>query len=271
MNIASHFRVKPASAMSLGRFDTDATPGVKDKAAALNQLSRDVERLAELQYTLFAENRRSVLIVLQAMDAAGKDGVVRHVLSGLNPQGCRVTSFKVPAGEERTHDFLWRIHRQVPAHGEIGVFNRSHYEDVLVARVHNLVPEPVWKARYAHINAFEKMLVDSGTTICKFFLHVGRKEQLKRLATRLDDPARNWKVAEADFTERGYWKDYVKAYEEVLERCSTPWAPWHVIPADHKWYRNYAVSEVLRQTLESMDLRLPKPAVDITALKKKYG
>ena len=270
MDIASHFRIKPGRSVSLGRFDTGATPGVKDKSAALECVTRNIERMAELQYTLYAENRRSVLIVLQAMDAAGKDGVVRHVLAGLNPQGCRVTPFKVPVGEEAAHDFLWRIHKQVPARGEIGVFNRSHYEDVLVVRVHNLAPEPIWKARYEHINAFEKMLAESGTTICKFFLHVGRKVQLKRLEERLDDPTRNWKVTESDFVERGYWKDYVKAYDDVLARCSTPWAPWYVIPADHKWYRNYAISEVLRQTLESMDLRLPKSRVDIAALKHKY-
>lgn len=270
MNAVDAFRIKQGRPVSLRRIDTDATPGIKDKAAALKSVKQNIERLAELQYTLYAENRRSVLIVLQAMDAAGKDGVVRHVLAGLNPQGCRVTPFKVPAGEERGHDFLWRVHKQVPAHGEIGVFNRSHYEDVLVVRVHNLAPEPVWKARYDHINAFEKMLVDSGTTICKFFLHVGRKEQLERLEARLNDPSRNWKVTEADFVERGYWKDYVKAYEDVLTRCSTPWAPWYVIPADHKWYRNYAISEILRRTMESMDLRLPKSAVDIAALKKKY-
>ncbi len=270
MNLAKRFQVRPGRPAALSRAIPDSTPGVKDKATAIERLTANVKRLAELQYRLYAENRRSLLIVLQAMDAGGKDGVVRHVLSGLNPQGCRVTSFKVPVGEELTHDFLWRVHKQVPGRGNIGVFNRSHYEDVLVVRVHGLVPARVWKARYEHINAFEKMLTDSGTTICKLFLHISREEQMERLEARLDDPARNWKVSESDFVERGYWQDYIKAYEDALSRCSTPWAPWYVIPADRKWYRNYAVSEIIRHVMEEMDLRMPKPTVDIAALKRKY-
>jgi PPK2 family polyphosphate:nucleotide phosphotransferase len=271
MNLLAQFRVAPGKHITLKDFAPDATPGVKGKEEALKNLARNIERLAKLQYSLYAENRRSVLIVLQAMDAAGKDGVIRHVLSGLNPQGCRVTSFKVPSGEELAHDFLWRIHKQTPACGEIGVFNRSHYEDVLVVRVHKLISESECKARYDHINAFEKLLADSGVTICKFFLHVSREEQKRRLDTRLDDPRRNWKVAEADFVERKYWNDYHKAYGDALSRCSTPWAPWYVIPADHKWYRNYLVSEILRRTMESMDIRFPKPTCDIAALKRTYG
>lgn len=270
MNLAKRFRINPGKDVTLAKLATDDAAGVADKPTALDRLAGNVERLADLQYVLYAENRRALLVVLQAMDAAGKDGVVRHVMSGLNPQGCRVTSFKVPSSEEQAHDYLWRIHKQVPARGEIGVFNRSHYEDVLVVRVHKLVPESVWQARFEHINAFEKMLSECGVTICKFFLHVSRKKQLERLEARLDDPQRNWKVSEADFVERHYWKDYVKAYEEVLSRCSTPWAPWYVIPADSKWYRNFAVSEILRQTMESMDLQLPKPTVDIASLKRKY-
>jgi PPK2 family polyphosphate:nucleotide phosphotransferase len=271
MNLSRKCRIAPGNRIELKAFDPEATPGVATKEDALEKLTRNIEQLAKLQYALFAENRRSVLIVLQAMDAGGKDGVIRHVLSGLNPQGCRVTSFKVPSSEELSHDFLWRIHKQTPARGEIGVFNRSHYEDVLVVRVHKLIPESVCKARYEQINAFEKMLTDNGVTICKFFLHISRKEQKRRLDARLDDPERNWKVAEADFIERGYWKDYTQAYGDALSRCSTPWAPWHVIPADHKWYRNYAVSQILRQTMESMQIRFPTPAVDIAALKRKYG
>lgn len=271
MNLARRFMVTPGARVRLRDLDPDDTPGIADKEESLTRLARNIKRLSELQYTLYAENRRSLLVVLQAMDAGGKDGVVRHVFSGLNPQGCRVTSFKVPAGEETAHDFLWRIHRQVPARGEIGVFNRSHYEDVLVVRVRGLVPENVWKARYDHINAFEKLLVDSGTAICKIFLHVSRKEQLERLETRLDDPSRNWKVAESDFEDRRYWRDFVKAYEEAIERCSTPWAPWYIVPADHKWYRNAAVSEILRHVMERMDPRMPKPSVDIAALKRKYA
>ncbi len=270
MDLLKTCRIDSGSRVALKSFDPEATSGMATKEEALKAMTRNIERLAKLQYSLYAENRRSVLIVLQAMDAAGKDGVIRHVLSGLNPQGCRVTSFKVPSGEELAHDFLWRIHKQTPACGEIGVFNRSHYEDVLVVRVHKLISESECKARYDHINAFEKLLADSGVTICKFFLNVSRKEQKRRLDARLNDPDRNWKVSEADFIERQYWNDYRKAYGDALSRCSKPWAPWYVIPADNKWYRNYLVSEILRRTMESMDIRLPKPKVDIAALKRTY-
>jgi len=210
-----------------------------------------------------------VLVVLQAMDAAGKDGVVRHVMAGLNPQACRVTSFKVPSALEKQHDFLWRIHQAVPPVGEIGVFNRSQYEDVLVARVRQLAAPAVWKARYEMINGFERYLADNGVTIVKFFLHISREEQARRLQDRLDDPERNWKFTPADIEERRFWDDYQRAYEDLLGRCSTPWAPWFVIPSDRKWYRNWAVADILRTTLEKMDIRFPPPLHDARDLRRR--
>jgi PPK2 family polyphosphate:nucleotide phosphotransferase len=198
------------------------------------------------------------------MDAGGKDGTIRHVMSGLNPQGCRVTSFKVPTEEELAHDYLWRIHRAVPAKGEIGIFNRSHYGDVLVVRVHNLVPKRVWSKRFEQINAFERILAETGVTIVKFFLHISKEEQKRRLQDRLDDSSKHWKISPADFEERKYWDDYVKAYEDILARCSTPWAPWYVIPADHKWFRNLAVADVLVRTLKDMRMRFPKSKLDLS-------
>jgi PPK2 family polyphosphate:nucleotide phosphotransferase len=198
------------------------------------------------------------------MDAGGKDGTIRHVMSGLNPQGCRVSSFKVPTEEELAHDYLWRIHRAVPGKGEIGIFNRSHYGDVLVVRVHNLVPKRVWSKRYDQINAFENILAENGVTIVKFFLHISKDEQKQRLQERLDDSSKHWKVSAADFEERKYWDDYTEAYEDVLSRCSTPWAPWYVIPANRKWFRNLAVAGILVSTLEDMDMRFPKSKLDLS-------
>jgi PPK2 family polyphosphate:nucleotide phosphotransferase len=269
MQIDKHLRIDPSARVRLAKIATDATPGCHDKEAALTGLGESLEELRKLQYRLFAENRRAVLVVLQAMDAAGKDGVVRHVLSGLNPQACRVTSFKVPSALEKQHDFLWRIHQAVPPMGEIGVFNRSHYEDVLVARVRQLAPPAVWKARFAMINDFERYLSDNGVTIVKFFLHLSRTEQARRLQDRLKDPERNWKFTPADIEERRFWDDYQSAYEDVLARCSTSWAPWFVIPADHKWYRNWAVAEILRHTLWKMDLRFPPPLHDARDLRRR--
>ncbi len=224
--------------------------------------------LRRLQYRLYAENRRAVLVILQAMDAAGKDGVVRHVFAGLNPQGCRVTPFKVPSALENQHDFLWRIHQAVPAFGEIGVFNRSHYEDVLVVRVRKLAPPSVWQPRFAMINAFEECLSENGVTVVKLFLHVSREEQTERLIERLDDPERNWKFSDADVAEREYWDAYQEAYGEAIGRCSTRHAPWYVVPADRKWYRNWAVARILLATLQAMDLRFPAPRGDAAVLKR---
>lgn len=258
--------VEPDQKVRLAKIAPDSTYGVKNKAEAEERLQKNIARLAKLQYLLYAEKKRAVLIVFQAMDAGGKDGTIRNVMSGLNPQGCRVTSFKVPAGEEREHDFLWRIHKATPAFGEIGIFNRSHYEDVLVVRVQNLVPKSVWSGRYKHINAFEQLLDECGVKVLKFFLHISREEQQERLQERLRDREKHWKVTAADFEDRKRWDDYMAAYEDVFERCSTPWAPWHIIPANKKWYRNLAVSQVLCEALEDMDLQLPKPAAEVETL-----
>jgi PPK2 family polyphosphate:nucleotide phosphotransferase len=258
-DLAQELIVKPGSNIRLKDIDPDASPGWKNKESAAEQLVRNLEELRSLQYLLYAEAKRSLLIVLQGIDAGGKDGTIHHVMSGFNPQGARVTSFKVPAGEERQHDYLWRVHKVLPAFGEVGIFNRSHYEDVLVVRVHDLVPEPVWKKRYGHINHFEQMLVDSGTQIVKFFLYIDRDEQKRRFEERLKDPAKNWKFSIGDVEERKYWDAYAGAFEEAIEKCSTPWAPWYVIPANRKWFRNLAVSEIVISALKGMNLAYPKP------------
>jgi PPK2 family polyphosphate:nucleotide phosphotransferase len=271
MNVIRKLRVKPGRTFKLRSLPTGATPGCSSKEKAEDELPAMLEELRKLQYRLFAENRRSVLVVLQAMDAAGKDGLVRGVFSGLNPQACRVTPFKAPTADELAHDYLWRIHKQVPPRGEIGVFNRSHYEDVLIVRVHNLVDQAVWKARYDQIRAFEKLLGDNGVTILKFYLHIGRKEQKARLMERLENPERNWKFSEADVAERRYWDDYQRAYEEALARCATPEAPWYVIPADRKWYRNWAVAHILLKTMRDMDLKFPAPRADVKALRRQLS
>ncbi|HVX66508.1 MAG TPA: polyphosphate kinase 2 family protein [Bryobacteraceae bacterium] len=263
-DFTARFRVPPRTAIKLSKIATDDTAGIDSKQAANGRLQHNITRLAALQYRLAAENKRALLIILQAMDAGGKDGTIRHVMSGLNPQGCRVVPFKVPAGAETAHDFLWRIHHNVPAFGEIGIFNRSQYEDVLVVRVHDLVPKAVWSRRYEQINAFEKMLADNGTTILKFFLHISRDEQKRRLEARIDDPSKNWKIVPSDLSERKYWQDYQDAYQDAIRNCSTEWAPWFVIPADRKWFRNLVVSEIIADTLAAMKLRTPKPAMDLS-------
>ena len=269
MKLGKRFTVRPHTRLKLGEFDPDDTAGFEKGDKTHARLEKNISRMEDLQYRLYAESRRALLIILQGMDAGGKDGTVRHVMSGLNPQGCRVTSFKVPSAEEAGHDFLWRIHKAAPAHGEIGIFNRSHYEDVLVVRVHRLVPKPVWSARYAQINAFEKLLTENGVTILKFFLHISKQEQKERLEARLEDSTRNWKISPADLKERERWNDYVKAYEAVLEKCSTSATPWFIIPSNKKWFRNLAVSQIIVETLEQMNPKFPKPAFDISKLKVK--
>ena len=264
-DLAAELLVKPGTKVRLAKIDPSSTHG-KQKAAAETQLPKNLDRLGILQYRLYAEARRSLLIVLQGIDAGGKDGTIRHVMSGFNPQGASVTSFKVPAGEEKQHDYLWRVHKAVPKFGEIGIFNRSHYEDVLVVRVHNLVPPAVWKKRYDQINNFEETLAENGVNIIKFFLYIDREEQRRRFESRIEDPAKNWKFSQADVEERKFWDDYTDAFEEAIERCSKPWAPWYVIPANKKWFRNLAVSEVLVRTLESMKLKYLKPAGDLSKI-----
>jgi PPK2 family polyphosphate:nucleotide phosphotransferase len=244
--------------------DTHGAPGGKEATIAASAELND--ELAELQERLWAENRRSLLVVLQALDAGGKDGAIRKVFSGVNPQGCRVTSFKAPSEEELAHDFLWRIHKATPRKGEIGIFNRSHYEDVLIVRVHDLVPKSVWSKRYAAINAFEANLAASGTTIVKFFLHISKEEQADRFRKRIENPEKNWKFRAEDLAEREHWDDYQKAFEDALTKTSTDVAPWFVIPADKKWYRDWALLSVLVATLRSMDPQYPEPEEDLSGI-----
>ena len=264
-DLATELLIRPGSKVKLAQIDPSDTLG-KQKAAAGEHLTKNLDKLGILQYRLYAESKRSLLIVLQGIDAGGKDGTIRHVMSGFNPQGASVTSFKVPAGAEKQHDYLWRVHTAVPKYGEIGIFNRSHYEEVLVVRVHNLVPPAVWKKRYDQINHFEETLAENGVNIVKFFLYIDRDEQRRRFESRIEDPAKNWKFSQADVEERKFWDDYMGAFEEAIERCSKPWAPWYVIPANKKWFRNLAVSEVLVHTLESMKLKYPKPAGDLSKI-----
>jgi len=257
--MAQPFLIPPGSQVALSDFDAGYTGHYRSKAETKEELKRNVEKLRDLQELLWAEGKHALLIVLQAMDAGGKDGTIKHVMRGVNPQGCQVTSFKVPTEEELDHDFLWRIHRATPRRGFIGIFNRSHYEDVLVVRVHNLVPEEVWQQRYEQINKFEKLLADTGTTILKFFLYISKEEQKERFEARLLDPRKNWKFSSKDVEERKLWDTYMAAYEDALSRCSTPWAPWYIVPADKKWFRNLSVSGIIVRALEGLELRYPPP------------
>ncbi len=255
------YRIKPDTQVDLDAWDPkdkSQCPGGKDEAKArFKDLNAELERLQEL---LYAEGRQKVLVVLQATDTGGKDGTIRHVFDGVNPQGVKVASFGKPTEEELDHDYLWRVHRHVPKRGQMTIFNRSHYEDVLIVRVHNLVPEEVWSRRYAHINAFEKMLADEGTTILKFFLHIDLEEQEERLRERLERPEKHWKFNPADLKERMRWYAYRRAYEAMLSRTSTAWAPWYVVPANRKWYRNLVVAQTLVDRLR--DLNMKPPAAD---------
>jgi len=261
MSLAKRYIVEPGSRFRLKDRDPSDTTGKKRNEKAHE---KTLQRLRELQHLLYADKRYSLLIVLQGLDAAGKDGTIRHVMSGVNPQGCDVSSFKAPSSVELARDYLWRIHRAVPPRGSIGIFNRSHYEDVLIVRVHDLVPKAVWRSRYRQINEFEKMLTENGVTILKFFLHISREEQRKRFEARIQDSSRNWKLSLPDFEERQHWDNYTKAYEETLERCSTKEAPWYVIPANKKWFRNYLVADLVVRALDNMRLKYPAPTVDIS-------
>jgi PPK2 family polyphosphate:nucleotide phosphotransferase len=259
--------IKPGIKVSLKKYDPDDTGPSTSAEEAEEALQKQLDELSRLQNLLYAESRRALLIVLQGMDTSGKDGTIRHVMAGLSPQGVQVKSFKVPTEEELAHDFLWRVHKEVPRHGFIGIFNRSHYEDVLVVRVHELVPRKVWKSRYEQINQFEKLLVKNNVLILKFFLHISKTEQKSRLKQRLADPTRYWKFSTQDLKERECWPAYRRAYEDVLTRCSTQWAPWHLVPANQKWYRNLVVAEVIVQTLRELDMQYPPPRVDLSKVK----
>ena len=252
-------RLTDGSKVKLEQFETSSKAGVKSRDAAAAEQARMLERINELQEVLYAQGKYAVLVVLQAMDTGGKDGTIRHVFGPLNPQGVRVTCFKKPSAEELAHDYLWRIHQEVPAKGMIRVFNRSHYEDVLIARVANLAPTAVIEQRYGQINAFERHLTENGIVILKLFLHISHDEQRERLEKRLDRPDKHWKFDPADIEAREQWDDYTDAYARMLRACSTGYAPWHVIPADRKWYRNWLVTGLLLQTLEGLDLAYPDP------------
>jgi PPK2 family polyphosphate:nucleotide phosphotransferase len=270
-NFLKKLVVEPGSKIKLRDIDPDYHGRHESHESALPEIQGYLRKMDQLQYLMYAEKKHSLLIVLQGLDAGGKDGVVRHVITGMNPAGCRVVGFKQPTADDLEHDFLWRVHPHVPAKGTAAIFNRSHYEDVLVVRVHNLVPKKQWSRRYDLINDFERLLaVENGTTILKFFLYISREEQLSRFKQRLDDPARQWKISDADYKERACWDDYIAAFEDVLRRTSTEYAPWFVIPSNHKWFRNLAISQIITKSLENLDMKLPKPAVDIADIERKY-
>lgn len=259
--------VEPGKKVKLSERDPQDTGDFKGgKEDGLKAISKLNEKLQELQEVLYAEGKHKVLVVLQAMDTGGKDGAIRRVFDGVNPQGVKVASFKVPTPEEMAHDYLWRVHKVTPANGELVIFNRSHYEDVLVVRVHNYVPKDVWSKRYEQINAFEKLLAENGTTILKFFLHISKDEQKERLQARLDDPTKHWKFSLGDLGERKLWDEYQSAYEDALNKTSTSHAPWIVVPANRKWYRDLVISQVLVDTLEGLNMKYPEPKDDLSGV-----
>ena len=270
MDHRNKFAVEPGAKVRLSKIDASYTGKHETHEKALPEIQKHVEQIDKLQYLLYADGNQSLLVVLQALDAAGKDGTIRHVFSGMNPQGTFVFGFKQPSKEEAAHDFLWRAHLRAPGKGEVVVFNRSHYEDVLVVRVHKLVPHSVWSKRYDLINDFEKMLSQNGTTILKFFLHISPEEQLSRFKQRLDDPSRHWKISESDYSERELWPQYVEAYEDAMALTSTKRAPWYIIPSNHKWFRNLAVSQIIADTMDEMGLKPPPTGVDIAEIRRKY-
>jgi PPK2 family polyphosphate:nucleotide phosphotransferase len=266
MKIKSPYLVKPRAKFRLKDRPTDHTGGFKREQDVADELEKHCGKLGELQEVLFAEGKRAVLIVLQAMDTGGKDGTIRHIFTGVNPQGVNVMPFKVPTPLEAAHDYLWRAHAAVPRFGTIGIFNRSHYEDVLVTRVHKTITDKVAQQRFREINRFEEMLSDNNVTILKFFLHISHKEQTARLKARCEEKDKHYKISESDFHERVYWNKYQHYYEEAIDATSRKHAPWFVIPADHKWYRNIAVSRIIVDALEAMDLRYPQPTFDVSKL-----
>ena len=271
MDLTKRLRIEPGSSVKLDDIDPAFHGKYKSEDDAAADLQKNLDRITHLQRKLYATEGHNLLIVLQGIDAAGKDGTCWHVISAMDPQGVQVTCFKQPTKEELGHDFLWRVHPHVPAEGRVSIFNRSHYEDVLVTRVHKLVPKEVWKARYDLINDWERLLhVANNTTILKFFLYISKDEQLARFKERLDDPSHRWKISPSDYTERQYWDDYIGAFEDAISKCSTKHAPWFVIPSNHKWFRNLAVSRIVADALDGMDLKPPKASVDIAEIRKLY-
>jgi PPK2 family polyphosphate:nucleotide phosphotransferase len=271
MDYRKEFLVKPGHKVKLDGID----PGYTGRHASEEKAQADIEKyrakLTQQQLLMYAEKQHSLLIVLQALDAGGKDGTVNHVMSAMNPQGTTVTQFKAPTALELEHDFLWRVHPHAPAKGTVAIFNRSHYEDVLVVRVHKLAPKDLWSERYRLINDFEKLLYrQNNTHIIKFFLHISKEEQLERFKQRLDDPARNWKISASDYKERLLWDGYIKAFEDIFARTSKKHAPWYIIPSNHKWFRNLAVSQIVAATMEDLGLTMPKPTADLRVIRREY-
>jgi PPK2 family polyphosphate:nucleotide phosphotransferase len=270
MDYRKKFIVEPGSKLKLADLDPAYKGNEKSAETAAPATQGYRQKLADMQKLLYAERKRSLLVVLQAPDAGGKDGTITHVMGAWNPQGASVTGFKQPTPQEQAHDFLWRVHAHTPGLGEIAIFNRSHYEEVLITRVHKLIDKSTCKTRYERICEFEAELADSNTHILKFFLHISKDEQLARFEQRLDDPTRNWKISEEDYVERPYWDDYIVAYEDAIGATSTKYAPWFVIPANHKWFRNLAVSQILADTMEDFRMSYPKPSVDLAKIRREY-
>jgi PPK2 family polyphosphate:nucleotide phosphotransferase len=268
-DLRDRFQAKPGKKFRLRDHDPDDSAHINDKEVAMASQQKSTQKLSDLHDLLYAEQKHALLIVLQGMDAAGKDGTIKHVMSGVNPAGCTVTSFKVPTAEEAAHDFLWRIHKAVPPKGYIGIFNRSQYEDVLVTRVHKLVPESVWKSRYDRINEFEQLLVENNVLVLKFFLHMSKDEQKRRFDSRKEDADKNWKISDADSRERAYWDDYQAAYQDAIGKCSTKYAPWYVVPSNKKWFRNLAVSQMIVDALEELKMKYPIRAPEPKGTKGK--
>jgi PPK2 family polyphosphate:nucleotide phosphotransferase len=270
MSYRKRFLVEPDQKFRLGSVDPSFKDRHESHLTAAGDLEHYHQKLGQLQTLLYAERKHAVLIILQALDAGGKDGTINHVFAAFNVQGASVTSFKQPTPLELAHDFLWRVHPHVPPKGWISIFNRSHYEDVLVTRVHKLIGKAAWMRRYELIRGFETSLSESGTAILKFFLHISKEEQLARFEKRLDDPARNWKISESDYSEHELWNDYIEAYEDALSATSMPHAPWYVIPSNHKWFRNLAVSQIVAETMEGLGMSMPEPTVDLADIRRKY-
>lgn len=270
MDYRKKFIVAPGKKLRLADIDPADTRDQKSEADSADLIEHYRQKLADMQTLLYAEDKRALLIVLQAMDAGGKDGTISHVMRAMNPQGVSVSRFEAPTPQEQAHDFLWRIHVRVPRRSQVGVFNRSHYEEVLITRVHKEIDADTCKARYQQIRDFEAELFDNGTHILKFFLHISAEEQLARFAQRLEDPHRNWKISEADYTERAFWDDYMDAYQDALSATSTKDAPWFVIPSNHKWFRNLAISQIVADTMEDFGMKYPKPHVDLAKIRRDY-
>ncbi len=271
MTLTEQFKVQPGSKVRLSDIDPSFHGKHESEEEAKSELQSNLARIADLQRKLYSSPSHSLLIVLQGIDGAGKDGTCWHVMSGMDPQGVNVVGFKQPTAEELRHDFLWRVHPHAPGRGRVAIFNRSHYEDVLVVRVHKLAPKDVWKPRYDFINEWEALLSkEANTTILKFFLLISKDEQLARFKARLDDPKRQWKISNTDYSERDLWDDYIEAFEDALSKCSTHHAPWFVIPSNHKWFRNFAVSQIVADALDNMDLKFPKPTVDLDQIRQLY-